>query len=108
MRGRVKRLCALLLAAALLAGLSACGGKSAKAPEEGGKLKIVATIFPEYDWVREILGERQAEVELTLLMDSGATGAHNFKYVSMFCLGAAVISFLLPLLNWKRKRQEIQ
>jgi OPA family sugar phosphate sensor protein UhpC-like MFS transporter len=43
-----------------------------------------------------------------LLMDSGATGAHNFKYVSMFWLGAAVISFLLPLLNWKRKRQEIQ
>ena len=41
-------------------------------------------------------------------MDSGATGAHNFKYVSMFWLGAAVISFLLPLLNWKRKRQEIQ
>ena len=42
-----------------------------------------------------------------LLMDSGATGAHDFTYVSIFWLGAAIISFLLPVLNWKRKKQEI-
>ena len=27
-----------------------------------------------------------------LLMDSGATGAHDFTYVSIFWLGAAIIS----------------
>ena len=32
---------------------------------------------------------------------------HDFTYVSWFWLGAAVISFLLPMLNWRRRRQEI-
>ena len=78
MRGRVKRLCALLLAAALIAGLSACGGKSAKTPEEGGNLKIVATIFPEYDWVKNVLGENPAGAELTMLLDKGVD-LHSFQ-----------------------------
>lgn len=43
-----------------------------------------------------------------VLMDTNATaGAHDFTYVSMFWLGAAIISFLLPMLNWKRKQQVI-
>lgn len=78
MRGRVKRLCALLLAAALITGLSACGGKSAKTPEEGGNLKIVATIFPEYDWVKNVLGENPAGAELTMLLDKGVD-LHSFQ-----------------------------
>ena len=32
---------------------------------------------------------------------------YDFTYVSVFWLGAAIISFLLPILNWGRKRQEI-
>lgn len=32
---------------------------------------------------------------------------HDFTYVSWFWLAAAVISFLLPMLNWRRKQQEI-
>lgn len=32
---------------------------------------------------------------------------HDYTYVSWFWLGAAIISFLLPMLNWKRKQQEI-
>lgn len=32
---------------------------------------------------------------------------HDFTYVSWFWLGAAVISFVLPVLNWKRKGQEV-
>ena len=39
-------------------------------------LKIVTTIFPIYDWVRQIIGER--DVELTMLMDSGVD-LHNFQ-----------------------------
>ena len=42
-----------------------------------------------------------------LLMDSNSTGGHDFRYVSIFWLGAAVVSFLLPILNWKRKQQVI-
>ena len=32
---------------------------------------------------------------------------HDYTYVSIFWVGAAVISFLLPILNWRRKKQEI-
>ena len=42
------------------------------------KLKIVATIFPEYDWTREILGDRLKDVDLTLLLDNG-TDLHSFQ-----------------------------
>jgi len=48
-----------------------------------------------------------------LLLDNhiveGANGAmvHDFTYVSWFWLGAAVISFMLPVLNWRRKQQVI-
>ncbi|MBR6053920.1 MAG: MFS transporter [Bacteroidales bacterium] len=48
-----------------------------------------------------------------LLLDgnivTNAAGAqvHDFTYVSWFWLGAACISFLLPVLNWRRKKQEI-
>lgn len=48
-----------------------------------------------------------------LLLDgnivTNAAGAqvHDFTHVSWFWLGAACISFLLPVLNWRRKKQEI-
>jgi len=32
---------------------------------------------------------------------------YDFTYVSWFWLGAAIISCLLPILNWRRKQQEI-
>jgi len=32
---------------------------------------------------------------------------HNFTYVSWFWLGAACISFILPIFNWKRRVKEI-
>lgn len=32
---------------------------------------------------------------------------YDFSYVSIFWIGAAVIAFLLPVLNWRRKRMEI-
>lgn len=35
------------------------------------KTKIVTTIFPEYDWVREIAGDKAKNAEITLLIDSG-------------------------------------
>lgn len=43
---------------------------------ENGKLRIVATIFPEYDWVREIAGGTGAEI--TLLMDNGVD-LHSYQ-----------------------------
>lgn len=42
------------------------------------KMKIVTTIFPEYDWTRNILGERETDVDLTMLLDNG-TDLHSFQ-----------------------------
>ena len=52
--------------------------ETAAGASSGGALKIVAGMFPEYDWVREILGDNPGGVELTLLMDSGAD-LHSYQ-----------------------------
>lgn len=36
-----------------------------------------------------------------------AVMVHDFSYVVWFWLGAAIISFLLPILNWRRKQADI-
>lgn len=68
----IKRIALSLLALALALPLCACGRG---APESGGKLSIVTTVFPAYDFAREIAGER---AELTLLLPPGAE-AHSFE-----------------------------
>ena len=35
------------------------------------KLSVVCTIFPEYDWVKNIIGDEQEKYDLTFLLDSG-------------------------------------
>ena len=45
---------------------------------EGKPLKIVTTIFPEYDWVREILGSKADMAELTMLLDNGVD-LHSYQ-----------------------------
>ncbi|MBR0031005.1 MAG: zinc ABC transporter substrate-binding protein [Treponema sp.] len=42
-----------------------------KTKTDDSKLKVVTTIFPEYDWAKEIIGENADNVELTLLMNNG-------------------------------------
>ena len=54
-------------AAAILLGTTACGN----AAQDDNKLSIVCTIFPEYDWVKQILGDHAANTDLTYLLDSG-------------------------------------
>ena len=73
-----KKLLGLLLLAAMLLCLAACGGTGTPAPEGDGRLRIVATIFPEYDWVRAVLGDNPAGAELTLLLDKGVD-MHSFQ-----------------------------
>ena len=40
-------------------------------------ISVVTTIFPEYDWVKQIVGDN-SNVELTLLLDSGVD-LHNYQ-----------------------------
>ncbi len=41
-------------------------------------LKVVTTIFPEYDWTREILGSNPGKVELSLLLGNGVD-LHSYQ-----------------------------
>lgn len=46
--------------------------------ENTKKMNIVTTIFPEYDWVREILGEKAGNAEITMLLDNGVD-LHSYQ-----------------------------
>lgn len=62
---------ALLLALSLTAGC----GNSPEGWEEDGRLKVVTTIFPYYDFVRQVAGDR---VELQLAVPAGMD-SHSFE-----------------------------
>ncbi len=54
-----------------------CGATS-QGSSDSKKLKIVTTIFPEYDWVRNIVGEKDNNIELTMLIDNGVD-LHSYQ-----------------------------
>ena len=51
---------------------------SAVYAEDADNLHIITTIFPEYDWVRNILGSNPAGANTTLLLDSGVD-LHSYQ-----------------------------
>ena len=67
----MKKISALLLALLMLVGVLAGCGKQNDTDKTDNKLNIVTTIFPEYDWVREILGDKAENAEITMLLDNG-------------------------------------
>ena len=57
--------------------MAACGGTS-ELNKEDGKIKIVATIFPEYDWVKTVMGDKAEGADITLLLDNGVD-LHSYQ-----------------------------
>ncbi len=67
--------------------LAGCGSQAAAKSSEGGKadakdgadkkISVVTTIFPEYDWVKEVVGDNE-NVELTMLLDNGVD-LHSYQ-----------------------------
>ena len=77
----MKRIFPLFLALAMAVGLLAgCGKKNAteSGESESDKLRVVATIFPGYDWVHQIMGDRAAAADLTMLLDNGVD-LHSYQ-----------------------------
>ena len=70
------RVTALLLAALLFLTIFAgCGNVDVRHTD---KPRIVCTAFPQYDWVREILGDEADRFDLILLNENGAD-LHSFQ-----------------------------
>ena len=68
----MKRLFALLLALTLAVSLVGCGPRQRA---EDGKLQVVCTVFPYYDFARQIGGD---DVDVTLLVAAGKE-THSFE-----------------------------
>lgn len=70
----IKKLTALMLVLLIaVTGLCACGGTG----EKTDGIQIVCTVFPYYDWVRN-LTESAQNVSVSLLLDSG-TDLHSYQ-----------------------------
>ena len=76
MKKIIALLLVLLMAASMLAG---CGKQDDDdTTDTTDKLNIVTTIFPEYDWVKEILGDKADNAEITMLLDNGVD-LHSYQ-----------------------------
>ena len=73
----MKRYIVIILAMMAVFCLAACGGTS-ELNKEDGKIKIVATIFPEYDWVKTVMGDKAEGADITLLLDNGVD-LHSYQ-----------------------------
>ena len=69
----MKRLFSLLSALVLAVSLAGCAARPA--PEDDGRLRIVTTLFPYYDFARAVAGDR---ADVTLLLSPGRE-AHSFE-----------------------------
>lgn len=79
----MKKIISILLSVFLITALFAGCGKtetsgSSAASAHDDKLKIVTTIFPTYDWVREIVGENSETADITLLLKNGVD-LHSYQ-----------------------------
>lgn len=57
----------------ILAGCASAGNGA-----DSDEIKIVCTVFPEYEWTREIIGETENKSSITLLADNG-TDFHSYQ-----------------------------
>ncbi len=74
-RKKIARLGALLLSAVLLVlTMGACTQET----KEQGRIQVVATIFPAYDWTMQVVGDNPADMDVRLLLDNGVD-LHSYQ-----------------------------
>ena len=76
----MKKIIALLLALMMAVGmLAGCAKQNDDDTDDtNDKLRIVTTIFPEYDWVKAVLGDKAEHAEITMLLDNGVD-LHSYQ-----------------------------
>ena len=58
--------------------ITGCGAQNVK----DDRISIVCTTFPQYDWVREIIGEHEDRFDITYLLESGVD-IHSYQPTAM-------------------------
>jgi len=76
MKKMIALLLALLMAVGMLAGCAKQNDDDTDATTD--ELSIVATIFPEYDWVKAVLGDQADHADITMLLDNGVD-LHSYQ-----------------------------
>ena len=76
MKKMIALLLALLMAVGMLAGCSKQNDDDTD--DATDKLSIVTTIFPEYDWVKAVLGDKAEHADITMLLDNGVD-LHSYQ-----------------------------
>ena len=70
---KAAHLIAVIISVVLIFGLTSCG--SGEKSKDDGKLNIVTTIYPEYDWAKELAGDK---ANVSYLINSGVD-LHSFQ-----------------------------
>ena len=80
MKKNISLLMALVL---LVTSMVACGNKESKdvSNTETKSFKIVTTIFPIYDWVKNVLGDKFVKENVSILLDN-SVDLHNYQPTS--------------------------
>ncbi|HBJ18343.1 MAG TPA: hypothetical protein DDY70_01150, partial [Clostridiales bacterium] len=74
----MKKIIAALTALILLITALSLTGCADQNADRGDKISVVTTIFPEYDWVMNLLGENKDRAEVTMLLDNGVD-LHSYQ-----------------------------
>lgn len=74
----MKKICAFAIIFALFTLFVACEPASEKKAPANKKFSVVATIYPQYDWLKNVIGERADAVDLKLLVKNGAD-LHSYQ-----------------------------
>ena len=57
---------------------TASTSSEAKTDDANKKFSVVCTIFPEYDWIRQLVGDKKDNYEITYLLDKGVD-LHSYQ-----------------------------
>ena len=95
----MKKIIAALTALILLITALSLTGCADQNADRGDKISVVTTIFPEYDWVMNLLGENKDRAEVTMLLDNGVD-LHSYQPTPATSSSMSAVS---PTDGWKTR-----